>query len=133
MITRTEVEASGAVPVGEVVGLVLALGPVPDEILVAAASAGVTAQRAPSIEAAGAALGTAAHPVVVLADLDEAAVAAACRLGPPVIAVAALGDLDAAARLARLGCVDVVTRPIQPDAATRKLVRALRRLSSRSS
>jgi DNA-binding response OmpR family regulator len=55
---------------------------------------------------------------------------ALCGLGPPVIAVAPVGDLDLAARLARLGCADVVTRPIQPAVATRKILRVLRRRSA---
>ncbi len=128
MITRSIVEATRAEPVGEVLGAVLAIGPVPDEVLVAAASAGLAAERATAADAA-ARLG--AQPrAIVLADVDDAAVVALCGLGAPVIAVAPLGDLDAAARLARIGCVDVLTRPIQPDLAARKLVRALRRLPS---
>ena len=129
--TRSDVEAPRAAPVGDALGAVLAIGPVPDEVLVAAASAGFTADRATLADAPAR---IAAHPrAIVLADVDDDTVLALCRLGAPVIAVAPIGDLDAAARLARMGCVDVLTRPIQPDAAARKLVRALRRLPSRSS
>ncbi|HVV82187.1 MAG TPA: serine/threonine-protein kinase [Kofleriaceae bacterium] len=125
-LTRN-LEAASALPVAPAIGAVVAVGPVPDDILVAIAAAGMSARRAATVDAA-AALARGEPRTVVLADATDETVQALCALGAPVIAVADVGALDQAARLARLGCADVVTRPIQPAVATRKILRALRRL-----
>ena len=130
MLTRNA-EAPSALPIEAAIGALIAIGPIDDEVLVAAASAGLSARRA-AAAADAAALARAEPRAIILADDDDDAVAALCRLGPPVIAVAPVGDLARAVRLGRLGCVDVVTRPIQPSAATRKILRALRRLPASS-
>ena len=131
MLTRNA-EATSALPLEAAIGALIVIGPIADEVLVAAASAGLSAHRA-AAAADAAALARAEPRAIILADVDDDdAVVALCRLGPPVIAVASVGDLDRAVRLGRLGCVDVVTRPIQPEAAARKILRALRRLPTSS-
>jgi serine/threonine protein kinase len=129
MITRDQASAS-AQPLGEASGDVIVVGPVADDILVAAASHGLAAQRADTTADITRELARAPQ-AVVLVDGDDATVAAAIALGWPVIAVTPRGDVDGAMRLARLGCADVVSRPLEPDAVTRKLVRALVRRSWR--
>ena len=130
MLTRN-LEATSALPIIPAIGGMVAMGPVTDDILVAAACAGLTARRAATLEAA-AALAAEEPRTVILADLAEELLGAVCRLGPPVVAVAPAGDLELAARMARLGCADVLTRPIQSAIATRKILRALRKLPSSS-
>ena len=126
MLTRN-LEAQRAMPIEAAIGALIAVGPVTDDILVAAACAGLSAQRAATVAEATTLI--ASEPrAVILADVDEDAVAALCALGPPVIAVAPAGDLELAVRLARIGCLDVITRPIQAAVASRKILRALRRL-----
>ena len=123
-LTRN-LEAPSAMPIIPAIGALISVGPVPDDILVAAACAGLTARRATQPDVA--ALSAADPRAVILADTDEEALRALCALGPPVIGVAPVGDLELAARLARIGCADVLTRPIQAAVATRKILRVLRR------
>jgi eukaryotic-like serine/threonine-protein kinase len=129
MVTR-DLEATGAEPVGAVVGNLLVLGPIPDDVLVACAAVGLSARR---LDDPGAvARAAAADPrTLVLAELDREQLARVCQLGLPVLAVVAKGDVDGAVALARVGTADVLTRPIQPEDAVRKLLRILRRMPPR--
>jgi hypothetical protein len=125
-VTRN-LDAVGAMPIIPAIGGIAVLGPVTDDVLVAAACAGLTARRAAAIDDVRELM--AKQPrLVIVADVDGDAITRLCKLGLPVIGVAPVGDLDLATRLARLGCADVLTRPFQAAVATRKILRALRRL-----
>ena len=113
----TQGQAAAAAPAGEPVGTAAVIGPLDDEVLLALAAVGLAAVRGPDERAE-----------IVLADASTAELAGLIARGRPVIAVAAAGDLDAAAALVRLGAADVVTRPVQPEDAARKVKRALRRI-----
>ena len=120
-------DAVGALPIIPAIGAIAVLGPVTDDILVAAACAGLSARRAGNLDDVRGLL-KAQPRTVILAEAEADLLTKLCKLGPPVIGVAPVGDLDLATRLARLGCTDVLTRPFQAAVATRKILRALRRL-----
>ncbi len=117
MVTRTETTQAG--PVEAPHGTVALVGALGDELMVALAAIGVASVRAE--------LAPAPPADVIVIDGDDAAVARAVALGRPVIAAVDAGDIEASLRLARLGAADVVTRPIAPDVAARKIERRLRR------
>ena len=117
MVTRTETTQAG--PAEAAHGTVAIVGALGDELMVALAAIGVASVRATLTPAPAADL--------LVIDGDDAAVAQAVALGPPVIAAVDAGDIAASLRLARLGAADVVTRPIAPDVAARKIERRLRR------
>jgi|GEM_PF-6535448 len=119
MLTRDE--APSGTPAGAIIGTAAVFGPVPDDVLIALATIGIASTR------------DASSCDLVLADVGDAELARLIARGRPVIATTAAGDLAAAVTLARLGAVDVLTRPIQPDLAARKVERALRRAKQRSS
>jgi serine/threonine-protein kinase len=125
-VTR-KLDAVGATPVVPAIGAIAVMGPIADDILVAAACAGLSARRAGSVDEVLAML-RAQPRTVILAEVEDDTMTHLCKLGSPVIGVAPVGDLQLATHLARLGCADVLTRPFQAAVATRKLVRALRRL-----
>ncbi|MBL8623001.1 MAG: serine/threonine protein kinase [Myxococcales bacterium] len=117
MVTRTETTQAG--PVEAAHGTVAIVGALGDELMVALAAIGVASTRA--------ALAPPPAADLLVIDGDDAAVAQAVALGRPVIAAVDAGDIEASLRLARLGAADVVTRPIAPDVAARKIERRLRR------
>lgn len=125
-VTRN-LDAVGAMPIVPAIGGLAVLGPVTDDILVAAACAGLSARRAGTIDDVRGLL-KAQPRTVILAEAEADTLTRLLKLGSPVIGVAPVGDLDLATRLARLGCADVLTRPFQAAVATRKILRALRRL-----
>ncbi|MEZ4402021.1 MAG: serine/threonine-protein kinase [Kofleriaceae bacterium] len=121
MVTRTE--ATQAAPADAAVGTVAVVGPLTDEVMVALAASGIASHR---VDGHAPDRAAPAHDLVVVDGAPEL-VAHWVATGRPVIATVDAGDIEASLQMARLGAVDVLTRPVAADAAARKIERRLRR------
>jgi hypothetical protein len=122
MITRRppiHVFAAGPTEVGPSDLTTAVHGDAHDDVMLALAAAGLAAVRAGAPRAATAA-------AILAIEVAPAELRALLTRGVPVIASARAGDLAAATALLQAGAADVVTLPLAPDAAARKVLRALR-------